>query len=286
MVIEGPGIPGWISGSPLVAEHAKLMRGRYAEIPWDQSTAHELTPEQRARVAACWTRRLEAEYIAISTFSVLSLDLCAARAPADILSMVHRAAIDEIRHAEYCCRLAEIYGGKAITPVAKLSNLPDDKKKPKVQQALQNALLVSSVAETYATVVLGAVRDRTTDPPTRAVMDNIWADEIQHARIGWAYLSFCFANGGQPERTAAEAMIPMSLKGVAAMIDKPRPTTGPIDDALARHGMMSPEDERQLFVKSVREVLVPGFQALGLDVGTVLEDYGEEWAAGARDSAA
>jgi hypothetical protein len=269
----------WLSGTPLEVEHHKLMRGRYPDIDWARSTAGDLTPAQRERVGLVWRRRLVSEYLAISTFSVLSIDLCAARAPADVLSLVHRAAIDEIRHAEYCCRLAELYGGQPVTPEARISNLPDDRKRPRVEQALSNALLVSAVAETYATVVLGAVRERTTDPVAHAVMDNIYADEVQHARIGWSYLAYCLEHGGAGERAAAERMIPIAIQGCANVVEAPRPTTGPVDEALAAHGMMSPEDERVLFVKSIREVLAPGFHALGLSTGNVLTHFDDAWAA-------
>jgi len=270
----------WLSGSPLEAEHRKLMRGRYADIEWHRSTAAALTPAQRERLALTWRRRLGAEYIAISTFSVLSIDLCAARAPADILSMVHRAAIDEIRHAEYCCRMAELYGGEPVTPEAKISNLPDDRSAPRVEQALSNALLVSAVAETYATVVLGAVRDRTSDPVARAVLNNIYADEVQHARIGWAYLAHCLGapGAGPGVRAAAERMIPRAVQGCANVVEAPRATSGAIDAALIAHGMMSPEDERALFVKSVHEVLAPGFEALGLAVGDIRSKFDDAWA--------
>ena len=55
-------------------------------------------------------------------------------------------------------------------------------------------------------------------------------------------------------------------------------TSGAIDDALIAHGMMSPEDERALFVKSVHEVLAPGFEALGLAVGDIRSKFDDAWA--------
>ena len=128
--------PWLLSRTPLVTEHIKLMQARYPAIPWAESTAPSLTPEQRERAAATWRARIAAEYLAVSTFSVLSMDLCAAGAPADILSLVHRAAIDEVRHAEYCCRLASIYSGKEESPAGGLSDLPDDQAHEVEQDAV------------------------------------------------------------------------------------------------------------------------------------------------------
>jgi hypothetical protein len=263
--------PWLLSHTPLVTEHVKLMQGRYPVIPWADSTAAALTPAQRERAAATWRARIAAEYLAVSTFSVLSMDLCAAGAPADILSLVHRAAIDEVRHAEYCCRLASLYSGKEESPEGGLSDLPDDPARPKRQQALANALLVSCVAETYATVLLGTVRDQATDPVVRAVLTNIYADEVTHARIGWAYLAHCLEVGGDGERQAASEMVPIAIRGAANVVGGPRPSEQPVDEVLRGHGLMPSSEERGLFDKSIKEVLLPGFRGVGLDV-TGLED--------------
>lgn len=103
-----PTSPWWLSGTPLEAEHHRLMRRRSSPIPWNQSTVATLTDAERARLAGTWFRRSEAEYLAISTFSVLAIDLVAAQAPADVISLCLRAGIDEIRHAELCMRMVEI----------------------------------------------------------------------------------------------------------------------------------------------------------------------------------
>jgi hypothetical protein len=267
----------WLSGTPLVTEHLKLMRGRYQEPPWEQTTAASLTPTQRERAAATWRKRIDAEFLAVSTFSVLSMDMCAARAPADVLSLIHRAAIDEVRHAEYCCQLASIYSGQEEMPPGGLSDLPDDPKRPRREQALANALLVSCVAETYATVVLNAMRDDVTDPVVSVVLKNIYADEVVHARIGWSYLAYCLREGGPGEVAAATAMIPVAIRGAAAMVEGPRVSEAPLDPELRAHGLMTADEERVLFARAVHEVLLPGFRELGLAVDSLAGDYGEEW---------
>src|SRR5690348_6926675 len=101
------------------------MRRRPAPIPWDKTTAAELAPAERGRLAGTWMRRSQAEYLAVSTFSVLAMDLVAAMAPADVLSLCLRAGIDEVRHAELCIRMAEIYSGQRQLPPPGMSSLPD-----------------------------------------------------------------------------------------------------------------------------------------------------------------
>ncbi len=272
-----PTSPWWLSGTPLEAEHHRLMRRRVQPIPWEATTAAQLTDTERARLAATWTRRSEAEYLAISTFSVLAIDLVAAMAPADVLSLCLRAGIDEIRHAELCLRMVEIYSGKRPTPKPAMSSLPDDPDRPKLHQALANTMLVSCVSETYATTVLTATRDLTTDPTAQAVLTSIYSDEVMHARLGWSYLRHAIEIGGEGVIEAAAQMLPRALRGVANVVERERPV-GEVTEAVRAHGLMTPQEERVIYSTCVREVLVPGFTALGIPVGSALEDYGDTWA--------
>ena len=272
-----PTSPWWLSGTPLESEHHRLMRRRTVHIPWAETTAAALTEPERARLAATWMRRSEAEYLAVSTFSVLAIDLVAAAAPADVLSLCLRAGIDEVRHAEMCIRMAKIYSGTEQLPPAGMSSLPDDPGRPKLHQALANTMLVSCVSETYATTVLSATRDLTTDPTAQAVLTSIYSDEVMHARLGWSYLRHAIEIGGQGVIDAAAAMLPRALRGVANVVEAERPF-GEVTDAVRTHGLMTPAEERVIFSTCVHEVLVPGFVALGIPVGTALEDYGDAWA--------
>jgi hypothetical protein len=272
-----PTSPWWLSGTPLEPEHHRLMRRRSVPIPWAETTAASLEPAERARLAATWSRRSEAEYLAISTFSVLAIDLTAASAPADVLSLCLRAGIDEIRHAEMCMRMVEIYSGEQRIPPVSMSSLPDDPSRPKLHQALANTMLVSCVSETYATTVLSATRDLTKDPTAHAVLTAIYSDEVMHARLGWSYLRHAIEIGGQGVIDAAAAMLPRALRGVANVVERERPA-GEVTPAVRDHGLMTPAEERVIYSTCVREVLVPGFTALGIPVGTALEDYGDVWA--------
>ena len=272
-----PTSPWWLSGTPLEAEHHRLMRRRTVPIRWADTTVGALTAPERARLAATWMRRSEAEYLAVSTFSVLAIDLVAAHAPADVLSLCLRAGIDEVRHAEMCLRMAAIYSGEQRLPPAAMSSLPDDPSRPKLHQALANTMLVSCVSETYATTVLSATRDLTEDPVAHAVLTSIYSDEVMHARLGWSYMRHAIDIGGQGVLDAAAAMLPRALRGVANVVEAERPS-GAITDAVRGHGLMTAAEERVIFSTCVHEVLVPGFAALGIPVGSALEDYGDTWA--------
>ena len=270
--------PWWVSGTPLGIEHAHLMQRRYKRIPWEESTAHELTEEQRQHVGRTWKARTAAEHLAISTFSLLTLDLVAAGAPADILSMCLRAGIDEIRHAELCVRMVELYTGEKMWPRGGMSRLPRNTEKPPGSQAVGNTLLVSCVSETFATTLLAAAREQSHDPPTQEVLTAIYSDEIMHARLGWSYLRYTLTTGGQQAIDAAVEMVPRAVRGVCNVVELPR-SDAPIPAELRNHGIMLPSEQRVVFSTCIREVIAPGFCALGIDPGTIADDYGPEWAA-------
>ena len=69
-------------------------------------------------------------------------------------------------------------------------------------------MLVCCVSETYATTVLSATRDLTTDPTAQAVLTSIYSDEVMHARLGWSYLRHAIDVGGQGVIDAAAEMLP------------------------------------------------------------------------------
>jgi hypothetical protein len=275
-----PVSPWWLSGTPLETEHQRLMRRRQVPIPWERTTAGDLTQDERRRLAETWRRRAAAEYLAVTTFSVLAIDMVAAGAPADVLSHCVRSQLDEIRHAELAIRMVEIYSGTRIMPPAGMSSLPDDPAQPKLHQAAANTLLVSCVSETYATTILTATRDLTTDPVAHAVLTSIYSDEVMHARLGWSYLRYAIDHGGQGVLDAAAVMVPRALRGVANVIERERPL-GEVTDAVRAHGLMTPAEERQIYSRCVAEVLVPGFEALGIACGGAVDDYGATWAAAA-----
>ncbi len=271
----------WLSGTPLEAEHQRLMRRRQVPIPWERSTAAALTADERKRLAGTWERRAAAEYLAVSTFAVLAIDLVAAGAPADVLSLCMRAGIDEVRHAELCLRMVEIYSGRRIQPPSGMSSLPDEPTRPRLHQAVANTLLVSCVSETYATTVLTATRDLTLDPAAREVLTSIYSDEVMHARLGWSYLRHAIDVGGAGAIEAAAKMVPIALRGNANVVERERPV-GEVTEAVRGHGLMTPAEERVIFAACVREVLVPGFEALGIPCGDVADEYGDAWMAAAE----
>ena len=232
-------------------------------IPWHASTAAQLSEPERALLAQTWLRRAAAEYFAISTFSEFATDLVAAMAPADILSLCLRIGIDEVRHAELCVRMAEIYSGaKHVPPFGR--SVPEPSARPERHHALANAMMC--VSETHSAAVLAATRNLTTDPTAHAVITVMLADEVTHSQMGWSYLRHAIDAGGASVIAAAAEMVPDVLRGLIADVEE-RPDVA-ITDAVRAHGVMSRAEERRVVWTCVTDVLVPGFAALGIPIDT------------------
>jgi hypothetical protein len=255
-----PTSPWWLSGTAIEPAHHRLMQHSLA-IPWHASTAMQLSEPERAQLAETWLRRAAAEYFAVSRFSEFATELVAAMAPADVLSLCLRIGIDEVRHAELCARMAEIYSGvKHVPPFGR--SLPEPSVRPERYHALANAMVC--VSETHSAAVLSATRNLTTDPTAHAVLSVMLADEVMHSQIGWSYLRHAIDMGGPSVIAEAAAMVPAVLRGLIADIEQ-RPDI-PVADAVRAHGVMSHAEERTVAWTCVTDVLVPGFAALGIPI--------------------
>lgn len=283
--LSEPLAPWWTTETPLRAVHLKRMASRTPEIDWNQSTAASLDDVSRARLLKAWRARIRAEHLGISSFSVLALDLCNAGLEADVISAVHGAALDEIAHAEICCRIAALYGGANERPPPGIAQLPDEPLVPPVHQALANSILVCCVAETYSTALLDVLIGVAEDPVVLAVLKSIYADEIQHSRIGWSILGHVVRTRGDEIGAVVQRAVDLSFRGVARAIELPgfaeNVTDEVITEGMRRHGLISTREARELFVTVVREALVPGFAGVGIDVSAAAARYDAAWIEGA-----
>jgi hypothetical protein len=267
----------WISETPLRAEYARLMRGFHRPVPWEQSHAPRLAPEIRAELARIWAERIPTEYRSITGFSTLSFDFIAAGAPVDLVAVCHRVCIDELRHTEMAVKMVEIYGGTRPALPREIASLPADPSLTAVAQACRSAILLSCLGETFACTELAMLRDRATDPVVHGVLTVFLADEIVHARVGWAYLAHAMKTADERTRRSVADAVPSYIAGIGANLfggeDAPAAVEVTNDDVrLAEHGVCSMREEQELYRAFVPEVFLPGLRAVGLpiDVGAAV----------------
>jgi len=70
-----------------------------------------------AKVAEQWDHRARQEHLAVGAFSRIAHELAEDGCESVVLSLVTRAANDEVRHAETCARMAACLSGQEFRPV-------------------------------------------------------------------------------------------------------------------------------------------------------------------------
>ena len=263
----------WISETPMRTEYARLMRGFHRPIPWEKSQAKDLAPELREELARIWAERIPTEYRSITGFSTLSFDFIAAGAPVDLVAVCHRVCIDELRHTELAVKMVQNYGGEIPELPRELSVLPSDEKLNVVAQACRSAILLSCLGETFACSELAMLRNRAVDPVVEGVLRVFLADEIVHARVGWAYLAHAFKTTDDATRRSVAEAIPEYVAGIGRNLFGDDETAAAVDvtnddPRLAVHGVCSMREEQDLYRTFIPDVFIPGLRAIGVPVDT------------------
>ncbi|TNE86315.1 MAG: ferritin-like domain-containing protein [Deltaproteobacteria bacterium] len=177
----------WMGG---VAERLHAAhRGDLDAMPWHQLDPRAFGPEDLDHARICWTQGAHQEWCAAAGFSALLTALLHARAPVDVIGMAGSFVADEMVHTELNARMAAAVGGGVHLEVDPARLCPTPEGEP-LWQAVELALRVSCVGESFSLPVLGASARHAHHPLVRAVLKRIAADEAPHARLGWVVLDW------------------------------------------------------------------------------------------------
>lgn len=202
---------------------------------------NELTPRvdhlsanERAALAASWTKDGLGEHASVASFGRFALELLSVGAPAELIAATHRAILDEVRHAQLCFGLATAYAGSAIAPgpfpspghVAISSDLAT---------IAARAVREGCIGETLAALALHDRVARTDDPVVRDVLASIADDEARHAELAWRAVTWAVRIGGAPVRRAVAAAF-AELPEAPEIVDVIRPAAQRLlDDRTSQH---------------------------------------------------
>ena len=266
-----------VGKSALAAEHHRLVRTalrrgeKDPEMALQSAQLHGQYPESVLAIAAtAWTARMVHEHHSAAVFSRLLPQFMAAGAPLEFKTTVLRMAMDELRHASLCASVAVLCGGRgeviADLSTAELSEHVDTTRRV---ASLRNALFVG-LSETISIALLTEERELATEPAIHAVLDQLAADEVLHAKLGWSYFGHLWPLLNTDERTALAAYIPVALgflekKMLGAMplpsgVDYP----APVRQQLTALGVMHSEDGRELMYATLESVIEPALKEHGL----------------------
>jgi hypothetical protein len=205
-------------------------------------------PRERSARAEAWARAGAEEHASVAAFSRLALQLLALGAPPELLGAVHRAALEEVGHAERCWALAARFGAGSLAPgrfpfaegVALDVSLAD---------LAAAAVREGCLGETLGAHVAALAAELAEEPDVKAALAAIAAEEEAHAVLSYRLVAWALAAGGPEVRAAV----------VAAFVAGPEA----LDVAeLALRANVDAEELRRGARQAVQDVLAPARERL------------------------
>jgi hypothetical protein len=181
-----------------------------------------------------------------------------------VLSLVTRAAADEVRHADICRRMAELHGRVTLPDHLRgVERFPDFEGASPEELALYHIVEMCCLSETFTGVYFTEMLERTTHPLGHTVVQSLLEDEIDHGRVGWAYLAEVRrAGGGASLSHVLPELVRMTVKPV---MDEAREAPEGDDPLIDAHGYLGRDRGAEIYARTFFEVILPGFEALGVD---------------------
>jgi hypothetical protein len=218
----------------------------------------------RRAIASAWTFRTRVEHEAAERFARLSAAIASFDPESPVVALMERSAEDERRHARLCGDLAAAYGerperdGDAAPSIAP-SALG-------ARQALLYEVVASCcITETESVATVATLLADRPEPAVRSVLHEIAKDEVVHGRMGWSHLA---REAAAIDVTFLSRFVPAMLSGTVEEGIFARRAPDPDEDALARHGVLGPGRKREIFVRTLEEVVLPGFERFGIDTAS------------------
>jgi hypothetical protein len=255
-------VPATSRGADILA----LGPGAAGRIAWEEMDTGRLGADDRAIVGATWRERMKQEHLAVGAFALLAQELAEVGCGEVELFLVARAASDEVRHAEICRRLAVALLGEAQVPrrFRGLPRIPRHDDADPGTRALLHVVEMCCLSETLTGVYLTEMLARATEPVARAAVKSLLADEIDHGRVGWAYLASRARE--RTTRDLAEALPAMLDRTFDAVLSRARRAEPKDDTGREALGYLSAQAAGVVYQQALDEVILPGFETLNIDL--------------------
>lgn len=226
--------------------------------PWPERdpAIEDLSDADRRQIASVWAGRCHAEVDSVAAFGHIAESLERIAAPPAVIALAKRAISDERRHIEICRRVASAYAGAEMkAPPLRAMQTPAHAGADGATRALLHVIGQCCLNETTACAFAHHSYRIATAPLVRAATREIFADEIDHARIGWAAL----AATPHSLRGRAASWMPKLIESHVhawrvAAIDSP--------PSLIAHGAPLQADARRIVSDALDQLILPGFQSL------------------------
>jgi len=229
-------------------------------MPRRDPSIARLGDDHRALMAAAWEGRSKAEAGAVNAFEHIARALELIGSPEAVVRLARRAIADERRHIEIGRRVASAYSGVELPqPRLRTVRAPVYRGAGRRVQALLRVIGQCCFNETTACAYARYALSIATAPLVRAALREIVADEIDHARIGWAALAAAPLELRRDTAAWLPSIIESHLAGWhKAMAEWPAP--------LRAHGMPRRRDALRVVDRTLADLILPGLAGLGVAV--------------------
>ncbi len=234
-------------------------------LPECDPSIDALSDDDRATLVSVWHARAATERRVADSFTLVSHALRELNAAADLIALSDRAIDDEHRHAELSRYVASRYAGKELDypPLLPFSAPKHTQASDELRHTL-HVLGQCAFNETIASAFLEACCEHANAPLAKAACRELLSDEIDHARIGWAQL----AASPPVVRNQIVAWLP-SLANANLRMWRESPRKYPSRELFAGHGAPSEPVIAGALATAFRELIIPGFEHLGMPTGAL-----------------
>jgi hypothetical protein len=242
------------------AESRRITRwgGRLTKrpLPDHDETIALLSDQDRRGLAGFWLSRSSGERRVSDAMVVIRDALQELGEPAPLVELAERAIDDELRHAQIWHLGAQRFAPDGQgTPERWPPQVPHYDAPDHVRHRLY-VIAECVFNETTASTFLQTCQRLARGPLAVAVVREILSDEIDHARIGWAFL----ARLSDPQRAELQPwLVPM----LRAHWNEWSRALHEVPDSYPAHGIPSKADTREAIVASLRDVILPGLEEQG-----------------------
>jgi hypothetical protein len=215
----------------------------------------------RRTIAAAWAFRTRVERDAAERFARIGAAIGAYDGGSPIVALMERAAGDERRHAALCAELAARYGDP-VGPEWPAATSIAPGGLGRREAILYEVIASCCITETESVATVATLLAGDPEPTVREVLHEIAKDEVVHGRMGWGHLA--------RETTAIDVsfvsrFVPAMLAGTVDDALFAGNAASPDDEELLRHGVLPAARKKEVFVRTLEEVVFPGLEEFGID---------------------
>ena len=210
--------------------------------------------DARRHADRVWAARYGVETGAALRFGSLSRRLWEAGAPEALVELSARASRDEVRHASRCEDILRTRKAPVPPPETQILEYAPLELTPE-QRLAYEVVAQSCVSETESMATLVTLLDAAHDEMLKTILHELARDEVQHARLGWGYLTWAHK---RMDLAFLGPLLPRMAAGTAGP-DLFRPALPGTDDPTLFHSGVVPHSERQrVYLETIDSVVIPG----------------------------